>query len=89
MNVAFEHWLFSVDESFAPIEVDATVPTAPSGQIYTKARSLLRQYLEEVGYTEKILDVRSFRVKSLLGLVPDDELKLDAEAKCVFLLLCL
>ncbi|KAI6205692.1 Striatin-3 [Aphelenchoides besseyi] len=41
------------EESFAPIEVDATVPTIQSSQIYTKARSLLRQYLEEIGPKDK------------------------------------
>ncbi|KAI6243827.1 hypothetical protein M3Y99_00047600 [Aphelenchoides fujianensis] len=60
------------DDTFAPIEVDATVPSIQSSQIYTKARSLLRQYLEEIGYSEKILDVRSFRVKNLLGLMSEE-----------------
>ena len=27
---------------------------------------------KEIGYTDKILDVRSFRVKSLLGLLPEN-----------------
>ncbi|VDK26398.1 unnamed protein product [Anisakis simplex] len=31
---------------------------------------MLRQYLQEIGYSEAILDVRSFRAKNLLGLVP-------------------
>lgn len=61
------------EESFAPIEVDATVPTVQSSQIYTKARSMLRQYLEEIGYSEKVLDVRSFRVKNLLGLMSEND----------------
>ncbi|KAI6227112.1 hypothetical protein M3Y95_00692300 [Aphelenchoides besseyi] len=67
------------EESFAPIEVDATVPTIQSSQIYTKARSLLRQYLEEIGYSEKILDVRSFRVKNLLGLMSENDVNLNGE----------
>lgn len=63
----------SSEESFAPIEVDATVPSIQSSQIYTKARTMLRTYLEEIGYSEKVLDVRSFRVKSLLGLMSENE----------------
>ncbi|ODM94723.1 Striatin-3 [Orchesella cincta] len=31
-------------------------------------RQLLRQYLQEIGYTDTIIDVRSNRVRSLLGL---------------------
>lgn len=61
--------------------MDATVPATPSAQIYTKARAMLRQYLEEVGYTEKILDVRAFRAKSLLGLPLDQDLKPDRDNK--------
>ncbi|RXM35133.1 Striatin [Acipenser ruthenus] len=34
-------------------------------------RQLLRQYLQEVGYTDTILDVKSQRVKALLGLAGD------------------
>ncbi|KAI5102194.1 striatin-3, partial [Silurus meridionalis] len=35
---------------------------------WKQGRQLLRQYLQEVGYTDTILDVRSQRVRSLLGL---------------------
>lgn len=31
----------------------------------------LLRYLQEIGYTDTILDVRSFRVRSLLGIGPD------------------
>lgn len=31
-------------------------------------RELLRQYLQEIGYTDRIIDVRSNRVRALLGL---------------------
>uniref|UniRef100_A0A3Q2E769 Striatin n=1 Tax=Cyprinodon variegatus TaxID=28743 RepID=A0A3Q2E769_CYPVA len=34
-------------------------------------RQLLRQYLQEVGYTDTILDVKSQRVRALLGLAGD------------------
>ncbi|XP_014206120.1 striatin-4 isoform X2 [Copidosoma floridanum] len=35
---------------------------------WRQGRQLLRQYLQEIGYTDTIIDVRSNRVKSLLGL---------------------
>uniref|UniRef100_A0A8C8BEJ3 Striatin 3 n=1 Tax=Otus sunia TaxID=257818 RepID=A0A8C8BEJ3_9STRI len=59
---------------------DLKMPTFESGNYFTIAlpqnsqltwkqgRQLLRQYLQEVGYTDTILDVRSQRVRSLLGL---------------------
>lgn len=37
---------------------------------------MLRQYLEEIGYSEKVLDVRSFRVKNLLGLMSENDTSL-------------
>ncbi|XP_021509858.1 striatin-3 isoform X2 [Meriones unguiculatus] len=49
---------------------DAEAPPAPQNSQLTwkQGRQLLRQYLQEVGYTDTILDVRSQRVRSLLGL---------------------
>ncbi|KAM5235774.1 striatin-3 isoform 3-T3 [Ctenodactylus gundi] len=49
---------------------DTEAPTAPHNSQLTwkQGRQLLRQYLQEVGYTDTILDVRSQRVRSLLGL---------------------
>ncbi|KAK7836033.1 hypothetical protein U0070_004124 [Myodes glareolus] len=49
---------------------DSEAPTAPQNSQLTwkQGRQLLRQYLQEVGYTDTILDVRSQRVRSLLGL---------------------
>ncbi|XP_029474997.1 striatin-4 isoform X1 [Rhinatrema bivittatum] len=52
-----------------------TVPNGPaeastleSNQlVWKEGRQLLRQYLEEVGYTDTILDMRSKRVRALLG----------------------
>uniref|UniRef100_A0A8C9LFZ3 Striatin N-terminal domain-containing protein n=1 Tax=Pavo cristatus TaxID=9049 RepID=A0A8C9LFZ3_PAVCR len=46
------------------------VPAVPQNSQLTwkQGRQLLRQYLQEVGYTDTILDVRSQRVRSLLGL---------------------
>ncbi|XP_048455844.1 striatin-3 isoform X4 [Rhincodon typus] len=44
-------------------------PTPQNSQLtWKQGRQLLRQYLQEVGYTDTILDVRSQRVRSLLGL---------------------
>ncbi|XP_057316600.1 striatin-3-like isoform X2 [Hydractinia symbiolongicarpus] len=39
---------------------------------YRQGRQLLRQYLQEIGYTDKVLDMRSARVRSLLGITTDD-----------------
>lgn len=61
------------EENFGPIEVDAVVHNPQTSPIYKQARSLLRQYLNEIGYSEKILDVRSFRVKNLLGIVANND----------------
>uniref|UniRef100_A0A7M4DYA1 Striatin 3 n=1 Tax=Crocodylus porosus TaxID=8502 RepID=A0A7M4DYA1_CROPO len=49
---------------------ETEVPTVPQNSQLTwkQGRQLLRQYLQEVGYTDTILDVRSQRVRSLLGL---------------------
>ncbi|GAB1297421.1 Striatin-3 [Apodemus speciosus] len=49
---------------------DVEAPSAPQNSQLTwkQGRQLLRQYLQEVGYTDTILDVRSQRVRSLLGL---------------------
>ncbi|CAD5230165.1 unnamed protein product [Bursaphelenchus okinawaensis] len=58
------------DEPLGAIEVDAVIPNPQTSPVYKQARSLLRQYLNEIGYSEKILDVRAFRVKNLLGIVP-------------------
>ncbi|ERL89331.1 hypothetical protein D910_06703 [Dendroctonus ponderosae] len=35
---------------------------------WKQGRHLLRQYLQEIGYTDRIIDVRSTRVRALLGL---------------------
>uniref|UniRef100_A0A8C5QR64 Striatin 3 n=1 Tax=Leptobrachium leishanense TaxID=445787 RepID=A0A8C5QR64_9ANUR len=49
---------------------DSEIPLGPQNSQLTwkQGRQLLRQYLQEVGYTDTILDVRSQRVRSLLGL---------------------
>lgn len=45
---------------------------------WQKGRQLLRQYLQEIGYTDTIIDVRSSRVRTLLGLSPNN---MDANEK--------
>jgi len=40
---------------------------------WRQGRQLLRQYLQEIGYTDTIIDVRSNRVRSLLGLQADQD----------------
>jgi len=42
--------------------------TASSNISWRQGRQLLRQYLHEIGYTDTVIDVRSTRVRSLLGL---------------------
>ncbi|XP_061531373.1 striatin-3 isoform X1 [Phycodurus eques] len=56
--------------SFEPDAKDSEVSALPANSQLTwkQGRQLLRQYLQEVGYTDTILDVRTQRVRSLLGL---------------------
>ncbi|XP_063803529.1 striatin-3 isoform X2 [Pseudophryne corroboree] len=57
--------------AFEPEETkESEIPPGPQNSQLTwkQGRQLLRQYLQEVGYTDTILDVRSQRVRSLLGL---------------------
>lgn len=42
--------------------------TNVSNVSWRQSRQLLRQYLQEIGYTDMIIDVRNLRVRSLLGL---------------------
>ncbi|KAJ8392482.1 hypothetical protein AAFF_G00076070 [Aldrovandia affinis] len=53
-------------------ENENEVPEPQNSQLtWKQGRQLLRQYLQEVGYTDTILDVKSQRVKALLGLTGD------------------
>ncbi|KAF1375254.1 hypothetical protein PFLUV_G00237670 [Perca fluviatilis] len=56
--------------SFESETKDSEVSAVPANSQLTwkQGRQLLRQYLQEVGYTDTILDVRTQRVRSLLGL---------------------
>ncbi|CAG9762459.1 unnamed protein product [Ceutorhynchus assimilis] len=54
------------DQSYLPV----------GNSTWKDGRKLLRQYLQEIGYTDRIIDVRSTRVRALLGLNnnhPDQE----------------
>ncbi|XP_019064418.1 striatin-3 isoform X2 [Fukomys damarensis] len=55
-------------ESEETKDTEATTAPQNSQLTWKQGRQLLRQYLQEVGYTDTILDVRSQRVRSLLGL---------------------
>ncbi|XP_028352483.1 striatin isoform X4 [Physeter macrocephalus] len=46
-------------------------PQQNSQLMWKQGRQLLRQYLQEVGYTDTILDVKSKRVQALLGFSSD------------------
>lgn len=53
--------------------VDSQLDSDPSftnisNATWKQGRQLLRQYLQEIGYTDRIIDVRSNRVRALLGL---------------------
>ncbi|XP_062295004.1 striatin-like [Scomber scombrus] len=53
---------------------DSEAPSTPNSShqlSWKQGRQLLRQYLQEVGYTDTILDVKSQRVRALLGLTGD------------------
>ncbi|XP_040002265.1 striatin [Xiphias gladius] len=53
---------------------DSEVPSPQNSShqlSWKQGRQLLRQYLQEVGYTDTILDVKSQRVRALLGLTGD------------------
>lgn len=54
------------DDQQIPTDIEAT--SQPNSNLsWRQGRQLLRQYLQEIGYTDAILDMRSFRVRNLLG----------------------
>uniref|UniRef100_A0A914UXG3 Striatin N-terminal domain-containing protein n=1 Tax=Plectus sambesii TaxID=2011161 RepID=A0A914UXG3_9BILA len=65
-------------DSQVPMDADAVSSQPHSNLSWRQGRQLLRQYLQEIGYSETILDVRSFRAKNLLGLLPADWANTDA-----------
>ncbi|KAL7077091.1 hypothetical protein ACQ4LE_003688 [Meloidogyne hapla] len=80
-------------KSAVPLDIDSILPSktninnqSQNGEILSnkeliKARETLQQYLQEIGYTDKILSLRSFRVNQLLGLLPkmEEDEKTDGE----------
>ncbi|XP_045480245.1 striatin-3 isoform X4 [Harmonia axyridis] len=58
-----------MDETSNENQIDAD-PTyiSVTNSTWKQGRQLLRQYLQEIGYTDRIIDVRSTRVRALLGL---------------------
>ncbi len=51
-----------------PLDAGSDNYIAVSNVNWRQGRQLLRQYLQEIGYTDTIIDVRSNRIRSLLGL---------------------
>lgn len=49
------------------LKLGEEIPPSNSQMSWRQGRQLLRQYLQEVGYSDTILDVRSQRVRALLG----------------------
>ncbi|XP_021341898.1 striatin-3-like isoform X4 [Mizuhopecten yessoensis] len=58
----------SLDRKNEDESMDGEVITPNSNVSWRQGRQLLRQYLQEIGYTDTIINVRSARVRSLLGL---------------------
>ncbi|CAB3397373.1 unnamed protein product [Caenorhabditis bovis] len=55
-------------------DIDAYTSEIDGAGNWKQSRLLLKRYLEEMGYSEHIMDVRSFRVKNLLGLIAPTDL---------------
>ncbi|KAL8590062.1 hypothetical protein ACOMHN_034293 [Nucella lapillus] len=67
------------DDDQVDAEPGLSSPTTSNAQ-WKQGRQLLRQYLQEIGYTDTIIDVRSARVRSLLGLQPvSSEMDMDGQ----------
>ncbi|KAK9496640.1 hypothetical protein O3M35_013080 [Rhynocoris fuscipes] len=62
------------EESGPEVNVDSEAPfSSVSNFTWKQGRQMLRQYLQEIGYTDTIIDVRSNRVRTLLGLNNNEE----------------
>lgn len=58
-----------LDDSNIDTQLDSDQSyTSVTKATWKQGRQLLRQYLQEIGYTDRIIDVRSNRVRTLLGL---------------------
>ncbi|XP_054708331.1 striatin-3-like [Uloborus diversus] len=60
------------DDIDEPVDGDPLI-TSNSNVSWREGRQLLRRYLQEIGYTDTIIDVRSARVRTLLGLSSNAE----------------
>ncbi|XP_073988906.1 connector of kinase to AP-1 [Rhodnius prolixus] len=62
------------EETGPEVNVDSEAPfSSVSNFTWKQGRQMLRQYLQEIGYTDTIIDVRSNRVRTLLGLNNNEE----------------
>ena len=61
-----------VGEEGIRLETEAVLSTNTNVS-WKQSRQLLRQYLQEIGYTDTIIDLRSNRVRSLLGISGGDQ----------------
>ncbi|XP_076042809.1 connector of kinase to AP-1 isoform X1 [Oratosquilla oratoria] len=62
-----------VEESGEEVRMDTeAILSTNTNASWKQSRQLLRQYLQEIGYTDTIIDLRSNRVRSLLGINQDD-----------------
>lgn len=58
-----------IEESNVDMQLETESSYTPvANTTWRQGRQLLRQYLQEIGYTDRIIDVRSTRVRALLGL---------------------
>ncbi|CAJ0960920.1 unnamed protein product, partial [Mesorhabditis belari] len=62
----------------ATTEVD---PFPPNLHGFKAGRLLLKQYLEEIGYSEAVMDVRAFRMKNLVNLMQQTDEDADVKRK--------
>ncbi|CAK1600864.1 unnamed protein product [Parnassius mnemosyne] len=58
-----------------PPEEPPTEPEPAEKAQWKQGRQLIKQYLQEIGYTDTILDVRSNRVRTLLGLNNEEQVE--------------
>ena len=58
--------LFLEQNEIEKEETDVQVQQ-PDSDLWAGGRQMLRQYLQEVGFTDTILDARSARLRALLG----------------------
>ncbi|KAI4463086.1 striatin [Holotrichia oblita] len=56
------------DSNNVDSQAETESPVVANHPSWRQGRQLLRQYLQEIGYTDRIIDVRSTRVRALLGL---------------------